>query len=63
MGSPEWQELPEEVVAALLGEEDLNTEDGEFIYDEIMATNNKRTRVEARISTDEQAGGEAQRRS
>lgn len=63
MGSAEWRDLPEEVVAALLGEEDLNTEDEEFIYDEIMTTNNKRTRVEAGISTDEQAGAEPQRRS
>lgn len=63
MGSPEWRDLPEEVVTALLGEEDLNTEDEEFIYDEIMATNNKRTRVDAGISTDEHAGGEPQRRS
>jgi len=62
-GSPEWRDLPEEVVTALLGEEDLNTEDEEFIYDEIMATNNKRTRVDAGISTDEHAGAEPQRRS
>lgn len=58
IGSIEQQNLLEEVVAALLGKEDLNTKDEEFIYDKIITTNNKRTQVKASISTNKQARAE-----